>query len=79
MGGQSFSIPLAAGSDQKGSVIPGIFFILKVIDRRTKNRQMGGQSFSIPLAAGSDQKGSVIPGIFFILKVIDRRTKNRRT
>jgi hypothetical protein len=30
MGGQSFSIPLAAGSDQKGSDIPEILFILKV-------------------------------------------------
>jgi hypothetical protein len=38
MGGQSFSIPLAAGSDQKGSDIPDILFILKVIDRRTENR-----------------------------------------
>jgi hypothetical protein len=32
MGGQSFSIPLAAGSDKKGSDIPEILFILKVID-----------------------------------------------
>jgi hypothetical protein len=30
MGGQSFSIPLAAGSDQKGSDIPEILFILQV-------------------------------------------------
>jgi hypothetical protein len=37
MGGQSFSIALAAGSDQKGSDIPEILFILKVIDRRTEN------------------------------------------
>jgi hypothetical protein len=42
MGGQSFSIPvpLAAGSDQKGSDIPEILFILKVIDRRTENPQL---------------------------------------
>jgi hypothetical protein len=38
MRGQSFSIPLAAGSDKKGSDIPEILFILKVIDCRTENR-----------------------------------------
>jgi hypothetical protein len=37
--GQSFSIALAAGSDQKGSDIPETLFILKVIDRRTANRR----------------------------------------
>jgi hypothetical protein len=40
MGGQSFSIPLAAGSDQKGSDILEILFILKVIDRRTENPRL---------------------------------------
>jgi hypothetical protein len=39
MGGKSFSIPLAAGLDQKGSDIPEILFILKVIDRKTENRR----------------------------------------
>jgi hypothetical protein len=39
MGGKSFSIPLAAGSDKKGSDILEILFILKVIDRKTENRR----------------------------------------